>query len=103
MQEAANLGAVLELDVITHLQGPQAHLPWMTHWRHVSIKDMANVIRLLGAEHFVLSTDLGQAGNPTFTDGYSMLVAGLKKEGIVQQDIDLMMKRTPARLLGLEE
>jgi len=101
MRELAALGAIMELDFITHLQGPQAHLPWMTHWHRVSIADMAAAIRQVGAESFVLSTDLGQAGNPTFADGYSMLVGGLRKEGISDADLDTMMKRNPARLLGL--
>lgn len=102
MEEAAALGATMELDVITHLQGPQAHLPWMTHWHRVSVADMAAAIKRVGADHFVLSTDLGQAGNPTFADGYAMLVTGLRKEGIADADVDRMMKRNPARLLGLE-
>jgi len=101
MEEAARLGAVLELDFITHLQGPQAHLPWMTHWHHVSIADMAAAVKRIGAASFILSTDLGQAGNPTFADGYTLLVNGLKKEGVSAADIDAMMKTNPARLLGL--
>ena len=81
--------------------GPEAHLPWMRHWRRVSIKDMASAIREIGAEHIVLATDLGQTGNPTHPDGYLLLVQGLKQEGITDEQLDRMMRKNPATLLGL--
>lgn len=101
MKVLADLGAVLELDYVNHLLGPQAHLPWMRHWDQVSIPRMAAAIREIGAAHFLLATDLGQFGNPTHPDGYTLLVQGLQQEGIGDADLDLMMRRTPARLLGL--
>ncbi|MEO8628278.1 MAG: DUF6282 family protein [Betaproteobacteria bacterium] len=101
MKELAGLGAYLELDYVNHLMGPQAHLPWMRHWRRISIKDMAQAIREVGAEHMVLATDLGQTGNPTHPDGYMLLVQGLKAEGITDGDLDLMMRKNPATLLRL--
>ncbi len=63
---------------------------------------MAEAIKAVGADHMVLATDLGQTGNPTHPDGYELLVTGLKAAGIPQEDIDTMMRRNPARLLGLE-
>lgn len=102
MRELADLGAVLELDFVNHLMGPEAQLPWMRHWQRVSITDMASAIKDIGAAHFILATDLGQAGNPTHADGYALLVQGLAREGIGETDLDLMMRRTPARLLGLQ-
>lgn len=101
MREVARLGGYLELDFINHLMGPNAHLPWMTHWKHVSIQDMAAAIREVGAAHFVLATDLGQTGNPTQPDGMLMLMQGLKKAGISDAELDTMMRVNPARLLGL--
>ena len=35
-------------------------------------------------------------------DGLEMMVAAVKKEGVTDADIDLMMRKNPARLLGLE-
>ena len=102
MKEVARLGGYLELDFINHLMGPNAHLSWMRHWRQVSIKDMARAVREVGAEHMVLSTDLGQTGNPTHPDGYMLLVQGLKQEGISDAEIDRMMRKNAARLLGLD-
>ena len=31
-----------------------------------------------------------------------MMINGMKREGVSQADIDLMVKRNPARFLGLE-
>jgi hypothetical protein len=101
MKELAALGAVIELDFVNHLMGPEAHLPWMRHWQRVSIKDMAAAIKELGAEHVLIATDLGQTGNPTHPDGMMLLVQGLKQEGVSDADIDRMMRKNPARLLGL--
>lgn len=103
MKQVASEGEYLELDFLNHLIGEHAHQEWMTHWKQVSINDMATAIKIVGAAHFILATDLGQTGNPTHPDGYEQLVIGLKKAGIAQDDIDLMMKKNPARLLGLEK
>lgn len=102
MKEIARLGGYLEMDYANDLMGPEAHFPWMRHWRRVSIKEMAQAIREIGADHVVLATDLGQTGNPTHPDGYMLLVQGLKQEGISDAELDRMMRRNPAVLLGLE-
>jgi microsomal dipeptidase-like Zn-dependent dipeptidase len=74
----------------------------MRHWHRVSVKDMAGAIKELGAEHILIATDLGQTGNPTHPDGMMLLVQGLKQEGVSDAEIDRMMRKNPARLLGLE-
>jgi hypothetical protein len=102
MKQIAALGGYLEMDYVNHLMGPDAHLPWMRHWHRVSIKEMAQAIREIGADHIVLATDLGQTGNPTHPDGYMLLVQGLKQEGISDAELDRMMRRNPGSLLGLE-
>jgi microsomal dipeptidase-like Zn-dependent dipeptidase len=102
MKELTALGAYVELDFVNHLMGEQAHLPWMRHWKRVSLKEMAGAIRELGAEHVVMATDLGQVGNPTHPDGLALMLQGLKQEGVSDADLDLMMRKNPARLLGLE-
>ncbi len=102
MKQAAALGAMLEHVYLNVLMGPEAHLGWMRRWRKISTKDMAGAIQQVGADHFILSSDLGQSGNPIHPDGYKKLIAGLKNEGISQADIDKMMKTNPAKLLGLE-
>lgn len=102
MKEAASMGAYMELVFLNDMMGPNAYLPWMRHWKRVSIADMAAAIKQVGAAHFILSSDLGQTGNPAHPDGYKLLVDGLGQAGVSRADIDLMMKRNPAWLLGLD-
>ncbi len=99
MKKAASMGAKLEICAMGPLMGPNAHLPWMRHWRQVTYKESAEHVRAVGAEHFVLSTDLGQTGNPSQPDGYAMLVAGLLGQGITRDQIKLMGRETPGKLL----
>ena len=99
MKKAAAMGAKLEIDSLGVLMGPQAHLPFMRHWRHVSYKESASHIKEVGAENFVLGTDLGQTGNPSQPDGLAMLVAGLTAEGITKEQIKTMGREVPGKLL----
>jgi hypothetical protein len=99
MRQAAAMGAKLELCACGPLMGPQAHLPWMRAWRQVRVQESAEAIRALGAEHFVLGTDLGQSGNPSHADGLQMFVAELLGLGISKDQIRTMGRENPARLL----
>ena len=93
------MGAKMEIDAMGPLMGPQAHLAWMRHWRQVTYKESADQVKAVGAEHFVLGTDLGQTGNPSQPDGYAMLVAGLMANGISKQQIMTMGREVPGKLL----
>jgi len=99
MKRAAALGARMELCAMGPLLGPGAHQGWMRHWRQVTPQETAEAIRAVGAEHFVLSTDLGQTGNPTPADGYKMFVGALMTEGVTRDQIVLMGRETPGKLL----
>ncbi|NES83634.1 MAG: histidinol phosphatase [Moorea sp. SIO2B7] len=101
MQEVANLGAFLELTYVNNLMGKNAVVKAHRNWHQVSLEQMAEAIKTIGAEHFVLSTDLGRKFDPLPVDGYKLFVEGLRKEGISQVEIDLMSKDNPAQLLGL--
>ena len=67
-----------------------------------SLADYAAAIRDIGAEHFLLSSDLGQEMNPLHPDGLRAFMEGLRAEGISAADIDMMIRQNPARLLGLQ-
>jgi Family of unknown function (DUF6282) len=99
MKKAAAMGAKMEIDAMGPLMGPQAHLPWMRHWRQVTYKESASHIKDVGAQHFVLGTDLGQTGNPTPADGLQMFVGALRAEGITAEQIQMMGRETPGTLL----
>jgi microsomal dipeptidase-like Zn-dependent dipeptidase len=66
-------------------------------------RQVAQAVKDIGADHLVLSTDLGQQGMMTPPDGVENQVAAVRAAGVSQADIDKMMKRNPARLLGLAD
>ncbi len=102
-KQVAGMGAILEIDFLQFLAGPNAPitLQFLTHWKQVNAKDVAQAIREIGAKSLVIASDLGQAGNMTHPDGLEAAIGMMKKEGISDADIDLMMRKNPARLLGL--
>jgi hypothetical protein len=102
-RQVATMGAVIEVCYLQFMTGPNAPQPWMTHWTQVGAKQVASVVKELGARSLVLSSDLGQTGNMTHPDGMEMMIAAVKREGVTDADIDLMMRKNPARLLGLSD
>jgi hypothetical protein len=99
MKKAASMGAKMELCAVGTLMGPVAHLEWMRHWRNVQIQETVSAIKEVGAQHFVLATDLGQTGNPTPADGLQLFVGELLKNGISKEDVVTMGRDVPGRLL----
>jgi hypothetical protein len=91
MLEAANMGAYIEF-VYNGLIGTG---------KQYDFGDYAKAIRYVGVNHCILSSDMGQPGNPLHTDGLTALYAGLQGQGFKQAEIDRMAKENPARLLGL--
>jgi hypothetical protein len=90
MKQCAEQGAFIEHCFLNLMQ------------KHNTIETYAKAIKELGAEHTVLSTDLGQGLNPLPTDGLKEFIVQLMKQGITRQEIELMTKKNPARLLGLD-
>jgi Family of unknown function (DUF6282) len=99
MKKAAALGAKLEVCALGILVGPEAPLEWRRHSARVPLGETATCIRSVGAQHFVLRTDLGQTGNPTPADGLQMFVTGLQAEGLSRGQIETMGREVPGALL----
>jgi len=91
MREAAGMGAFIEF-VYNGAFGKG---------KEFEMRDYAQAIRAVGTKSCILSSDMGQVGNPLHPDGLAAFFAGLRKEGISQADIDLMSRGNPARALGL--
>lgn len=91
MRRMAELGATLEVVWLAHI-GPHP-LP---------VSACVRAIQEVGAEHFLMSSDLGQPGNPIHTEGLRDFISSLKAGGITDREIDLITRRNPARLLGLD-
>ena len=90
MRGMADAGAVLEIDWWAVLGGRR------------TIDEYVEAIDAIGAEHFLMSSDLGQADNPLHADGLRAYVQALRGAGISDADIDTMLRINPARLLGVE-
>lgn len=88
-REAAALGALLEYPVSLALD-------------QQAFEEFAAAIRAVGPENVVLSTDLGQVGNPVHTDGLNAVLPRLIEAGFSEREMDRMTKTNPARFLGLD-
>ena len=99
MKKAAAMGAKMELCALGMLVGPENALEFMRHSPRVPPAVTAACIKSVGAQHFVLGTDLGQAGNPTPADGLQIWVAALQAEGISREQIQTMGREAPGALL----
>lgn len=90
MRQMASAGAIMEIDWLAVHSGGR------------TIDEYVSAIRDLGAEAFFLSSDLGQAGNPLHAEGMRAYIRALREAGITEDEIDVMARRNPARLLGLD-
>ncbi len=93
-KEAAKMGAYLEYvyNALLPSAGPTRS----------TFADYARAIHAVGAERCILSSDLGQAGNPVHPEGWKAYLEGLRKAGITDAEIDMMARRNPARFVGIE-
>ena len=100
-KQVADMGAIIEVCFLQFLAGPNAPLAFLTHWTQVNAKNVATAVKEIGAKSLIISSDLGQSANMTHPDGIEAAIAAMKKENISDADIDVMMRKNPARLLGL--
>jgi hypothetical protein len=100
-KQVADMGAVIEICYLQFQAGPNAPLAFLTHWTQIGAKQVAQAVKEIGARSLVVSSDLGQSANMTHPDGLEAAIASMKREGISDADIDTMMRKNPARLLGL--
>jgi hypothetical protein len=93
-KQAAAMGAFLEYCFVGTLEFAGA--------RRKTFAEYAEIMKALGPEQVIMSSDLGNAANPIHTAGWKSYIAGLKEAGITEEEIDLMARRNPAKLLGVE-
>jgi len=91
MKRMAEMGALIE------------HCAFVMHplRLNMSAKDLAAMIREIGAENCIFSTDYGQDFSPIAPEGFRMGIAALLEQGLEEVEVGLMVKDNPARLLGL--
>jgi hypothetical protein len=92
MKQAAALGARLEFVGSTMRDAGAA----------ARVTRFAEAIRAVGPVNCILSSDLGQAGNPLPPDGFGEFLVALRAKGFTDDEMTMMTKENPARLLGLQ-
>ena len=65
------------------------------------LDQLAETIRQVGPQFCILSSDLGRQGNPLPTDGFAALLGAMRSRGFTDQELGLMTRVNPARVLGL--
>ena len=92
MKEAADMGAYIEF-IYYSVGRPNAQ---------VTMKDYADAIKAIGPEQCILSSCGGQEWLPIHTFAWKELFKGMRENGLTIEEIELMAKANPLRLLGLE-
>jgi hypothetical protein len=90
-QELVSMGAVIEHSFV-------ACMPVLGG---MSPKIMVDHIKATGAEHCILDTDFGQFLNPSPPDGFRMMISTMLQFGLSEEEMELLVKTNPERLLGL--
>lgn len=95
VKEFVRLGAYIEHSMCMYHPDSTFHL-WnfdrLIHW-----------IQAVGPENTLLGSDLGQKNNPLPVEGLRFTVERLLDSGISERDIELMVKKNAACLLGLKD
>jgi hypothetical protein len=92
IRKLAKMGAYIE----------HSYVGFLPNELRLDPKNLVEVIKTVGAEHCILSTDLGQYENPPPGEGMRMFIALLLRNGITEREIELMAKLNPAKLLDLD-
>ena len=67
----------------------------------MTAEGMAEAIKAVGPASCIISSDFGQAINPAPAEGLRMFIARLLTSDIAENDLEQMVKRNPATLLGV--
>lgn len=89
MKEIAKTGAMMGLSVIAYCV-PTDHNPqWFAR----------QIVKEVGAEHFVLGSDLGEIDTLPYVEGIKWMVRSMLGRGISKADMVKILKENPAKLM----
>ena len=66
-------------------------------------KKYVDTVKEFGAEHHILSTDFGQISDTSPAEGMRSAIATLLQLGLTEEEVKLMVKTNPKKLLGIED
>ena len=89
IQTAADLGAFIEITGNSVVRDPEA------------APRVLAAIRVIGARHFIVSTDSGLIGTPNVPDTLALVAKRFRQAGITDADLSVMFKDNPAFLVNL--
>lgn len=90
--QLADMGAFIENTALITMPGAYGHDP----------AESAEMIKAVGAKHCIISTDLGPKVTFAPVEGLKKFISSLMENDISPDEIELMIKTNPARLLGLD-
>ena len=99
IKRCIDLGAYIEYCYLPCLWGEGTKMP---QYQRQSIEEFAAFVRIDPARSFI-STDLGQAVMPHPIEGMRDCIVKLQSVGVSQSDIDLLVRRNPAWLIGVDK
>ena len=67
-----------------------------------NLADNLAAMRAIGCEHFIVSTDSGQMQNPPWFESIAEYIGFLHKSGLTREQLDVMTKTNPKRMLGIK-
>ena len=97
-KECIDNGAFLEHAYLAAVFGPGTAMPKYTP---TPLPEIAQMIKIAPERTFITS-DLGQAMMPSPIDGMRSFITGLLGLGFSQAEIDIIARRNPALLMGLD-
>lgn len=98
IKRCAELGAYIEYCYLGRLWGEGTSMP---EYVRQSGEEFLNYVNIVPERSFI-STDLGQYGMPNPLDGMRACIKELQQAGLGQRVIDILVRKNPAYLIGLE-
>lgn len=89
-REAADLGGFLEHSFFAVTKSCPGTIP---------LEKIRDQVLQVGVEHCIISTDFGQAANPAPVDGFKIYLEELRKLGLTDDELRVMVVDNPAKLL----
>lgn len=77
-------------------------LSCMPSFHETTPEEMVSAIRALGVERCVVTSDFGQWMNPPPSEGFRMAIASLLQAGMKAEEVSILVKANPLRLIGAE-
>ena len=74
---------------------------WMPTLFRTDPKQITESVKMTGAERCIMTSDFGQYYHPPAPEGLRLFIATMLKNDLDENEIELMVKTNPAKLLGL--